>query len=208
MKGQRTIKTPEVRFKFGRLVQNVFKAFRDKIPETISVDVPSWDKTKILLDERRNLWGENGDLILKELQILLGLNFYQDTIDIFFVHNWKRAISEPLIIGFDYEGDAFVDILTHEIIHRLLMDNREKINGNRWAAEQYPDETDPSVINHILVHAVHKEIYLNTLKSPDRLRQDIERCQVSPGYVKAWDIVERDGHMNIIEKFKLWNQLK
>jgi hypothetical protein len=118
------------------------------------------------------------------------------------VYGYRVAFSNPLTISFRCKGDVFVDVLTHELIHVILTDNTSQINLSKWTEEKFPGITDRKTLNHILVHAIHKEIYINHLKSPERLAYDIEKCQAFPGYKEAWDIVEKEGSGELIEMFR------
>ncbi len=154
-----------------------------------------------MLSIRQDTWKNVERDIVVGVQNISGLNFYQNLIDVYFVSGFNGALSDPMVISLKFEGDRLVDVLTEEIIHRLLTDNVQKKNGSIWARNNYPDQTDKMVTNHILVNAIHKEIYLNVLESPDRLKRHIDSLN-SPSYKTAWDIVEKEGHLNIIRKFR------
>ena len=68
----------------------------------------------------------------------------------------------------------------------------------------YSEVDDISVRNHIFVHAVHEFIYRHVIKDENRLHGDKERMKKIKAtvYVKSWEIVERDGYKNILNKFK------
>lgn len=197
-----SFQVPEIRFQYGWLLTRAFYQYRKMLTEYKDEEPPAWNVVNEIVENRRKIWEPVEQKIITGMQEIAGLNFYQNIIDVYIVTGYSSAFSEPLVMSKKYEGDVFVDILTHEIIHRLLMDNKEGINGNSWAAEHYPEEKDSSVVNHILVHALHKEVYLSVLGSPERLMADKDRLKGFHGYEKAWDIVERDGHINIINKFK------
>lgn len=155
-----------------------------------------------IIEERRKLWKKWEKKIIPAMQKIAGLNFYQNIIDVYTVFGWKSAFSNPMVLSIKYEGDLFIDTLAHEMLHRLITDNIQKKNGTKWAAATYPKIKDPVVLNHILVHAIHKEIYLSVLKNPERLASNLERADKNPPYKRAWQIVEKEGHLNIINKFK------
>ncbi len=197
------IKIPEIRFKNGWLLTDAFVAYRKEIEKFKNDNnPPSWEKMMKVIEERKRIWKKHEKKILTAMQKLAGLNFYSNLIDVYTVYGWRLAFSEPLVISMRYEGEDFLDVLTHEIIHVLLTDNVQKKNGGFWPTMEYPNIKDKSTIHHILVHAIHKEIYLNVLKRPDRLERDIKNCQDWPSYKKAWEVVEKDGHMDIIERFR------
>jgi hypothetical protein len=57
----------------------------------------------------------------------------------------------------------------------------------------------------VLIHAILKYVYLDIIREKLLFETNIKRSLESKvtGYMKAWDIVEREGYMNLIEKFKL-----
>lgn len=196
------IKIPKILFKNGWLLSNAFAAYMHEIEKYKDHKAPSYEEGVKIAEQRKKLWKKYEKIVVTAMQKITGLNFSRDIIDTYTVFGWKGAFSEPLVIGMYYQGEDFLDVLTHELIHVLLVDNIQKRNGGIWPKKIYPKIKDKNAIFHILVHAIHKEIYLNVLKRPDRLEHDLKNAQNWPSYKMAWDIVERDGHMNIIEKFK------
>lgn len=196
------IKIPEIRFSNGWLLTSAFMAYREEIKRFKNKRAPSWKKMSKIVSVREKIWKKSEKKIITAMQKITGLNFYQNLIDVYIVYGWRTAFSDPMVIGMRYEDEDFIDVLTHEILHRLITDNIQGKNGGSWPAKIYPKIKDTRTIHHILVHAIHKEIYLNVLKRPDRLAKDIEKCQKWPSYKRAWQIIEKDGHSNIIEKFR------
>lgn len=196
------VSMPEIRILSGRFIDNVLYSYINRIEEYKDSKAPGRTEMVEAMRTRKESWQKEGVQILSALQKITGLTFYQNVIDVYLVGGWHRAFSDPLVISIKIEGETFVDVLTHELIHRLLTDNKQDKNGGVWCKKNYPDIADPAVSNHILVHAIHKEIYLNVLKRPDRLAADIEKCEVKPAYKEAWEIVEKEGYMNIVNKFK------
>ncbi len=193
---------PEIRIKHGWLLQNSVMNLREKIPELKHKKAPSKEKIERIISNRRKIWNKNEKKIIDGMKKITGLDFYANTIDVYMIFGLKGAFSDPLVINIGYEKNAFIDTLTHELIHRILTDNKLKTNGSFWTRKNFPKIKDNKALNHILVHAVHKAIYLDILKSPKRLKFDIEKCQKWPSYKLAWEIVEKKGYKNIISDFK------
>lgn len=196
------IKIPEIRFKNGWLLSRAFMAHKKEVKALRKIKIPTHEDMMRMLDEREKAWKKYEKKIIPAMQRIVGRNFYQNIIDVYSVYGYGHAFSQPLVIGIRWPIESFVDCLTHELIHVLLTDNAQKDNRNPWVRDTYHEIKDSTVLNHILVHAVHKEIYLNVLKEPERLENDILKCQKFPSYKKAWEIVERDGHEKIIEGFR------
>ncbi len=144
----------------------------------------------------REAWLNEHDIIFAEFE-KMGFDFgHEISIPAYLVAN-VGSFSDPLCLDIKHSPKEIVDILTHELIHRLITDNP---NVNFKAiAKDYP-EHGPLVTNHILVHAIHMKIYLN-LGWGDRLRKDIEYCKKYRDYKQAWSIVLREGPDEIIRKY-------
>jgi hypothetical protein len=106
-----------------------------------------------------------------------------------------------------YEPDKFIDVLTHELLHRLLTDNTTisyDTNLRRTWSELFGRDHKPATLVHIPVHAVHKAIYLDVLKEPSRFERDFagnKKHEAVP-YIEAWAYVEENGYKEIIEQLR------
>ena len=96
----------------------------------------------------------------------------------------------------------FLSLLTHELLHRLLTDNTKKIDVGAIWKEMFPNVSNRKVRNHIVLHAVLKELLLSVFKDKKELERIITFDQKFEPYKKAWDIVEEKGHKAIIDEFK------
>jgi hypothetical protein len=162
----------------------------------------AWMKQRVA--DYQAAWKPVEDKILHAMCASLGLEFFQNVLDVY-IAPWFNAFSEPLVIGVMREPDEFIDTLAHELLHRLLTDNttspKDALLANRW--EKLFGETDSfNETVHIPVHAVLKHIYLDILKQPERLERDIEHTKNDPPYKAAWDYVNGHDYMHIIELLK------
>lgn len=195
-----TSKLPEIRINFSRLLyESVSKplAKADNIKLHQPEEMISW------VEDYRMTWHPLETQILTGMQNCYGLQFYKSVIDVY-VAPWIRAMSSPLIMNFKYDTDKFIDVLTHELCHVLLNDNTLIKNPRKLGqiySQLYPDE-DLLTRNHIWIHAGLKYIFLDVLGSPSRLERDIQDHQDSPGYKRAWEIVERDGYKELITQLQ------
>lgn len=142
----------------------------------------------------------------------LRLSFRQNIIDVN-IAPWFHAFSDPMVIGVMQEPDVFVDTLTHELLHRLLTDNTLIPHETQLLPEWgklFGNQNSFTLLVHIPVHAVHKAIYLDILKAPERLERDIanNKKHGSKDYEGAWDYVEKHGYNEIISQLlKSYEQL-
>lgn len=194
---------PEIRIKDGWLLRANASQYLHKL----------WGKGGPLADddwmekrvrEYTDAWKPYEKKILRGLHEVLGLEYRQNIIDVY-IAPWFNAFSDPLVIGVMREPDEFIDILTHELIHRLLTDNTT-LPYDTWLLSRWEKLFGKGhsivCLIHIPVHAVHKAIYLDILKAPERLKRDITGNQKSQSidHVKAWEYVERHDYRAIIKK--------
>lgn len=202
-----TSNNPIIRIKNGWLIQGMIDDYLSQIPDIRHI-APSPEEFKEKVEERQALWGASGDMILNGMKKLTGLDFNEKIIDVYIVHGFHRAFSDPLVVSVKYSSVEFVDVLTHEIIHRLLTDNTDHIDVSAWIRNKFKDVDNTQAINHIFVHAVHEAIYRDVLYDPHRFEADVINCQKFPGYKLAWEVVSKFGYKNIISDFKKENRLE
>lgn len=196
---------PEIRIKDAWLLrENASKHLHELWGKDKKLADDKWMEWKV--GEYKKAWQPYEEKILRGMTETLGLSFRQNVIDVN-IAPWFHAFSDPMVIGVMLEPDVFVDMLTHELLHRLLTDNTtiphefdlrpewEKLFGKQHSFR---------LLVHIPVHAVHKAIYLDVLKAPERLERDIANNKKfeSADYVGAWNYVEKHGYEEIIKKLR------
>ena len=160
------------------------------------------------VEDYRQAWQSFEQKILRGMSELLGLSFRQNIIDVYITPYFIRDFSDPMVIGMRDQPDVFVDILSHELLHRLLTDNTTIADNDTGMLKEwrrlFGDKHNLIMTAHIPVHAVHMAIYLEVLKAPKRLERDIAKAKQlnATDYIKAWDYVERHGYQQIIDKLK------
>lgn len=194
-----------IRIKNARLVRENVSAHLHKLwgegREFVDDD---WVEKKV--DEYKKAWGPLEEKILRGMMDILSLSFRQNIIDVY-IAPWFRAFSDPLVIGVKFEPDRFVDILTHELLHRLLSDNTAIPSEFQILSEWeklFGSGHSKRMLVHIPVHAVHKAIYLEVLQATERLERDVEVFKKigAKDYVDAWEYVETHGYQKITEELK------
>jgi len=111
-----------------------------------------------------------------------------------------RPMSAPLlipIIGRDGErsDEEFLETLIHEIIH-VFVEERKKY-WRKFVDEEYKEESK-STQNHIIVYAILEDIYKKFFNS---LPGDFGDTDLPDSYIKAIDIVKKEGREKIIKDF-------
>ena len=163
-----------------------------------------WMEWKVT--EYQKAWKPVESKILTGITETLGLSFRQNIIDVY-IAPWFRAFSDPLVIGVMLEPDEFIDTLTHELLHRLLTDNTATPHETKFLTEWqklFGKKHSAVTVVHIPVHAVHKAIYLDVLKAPERLERDIANNKKydAKDYVAAWEYVDKNDYKEIIRKLR------
>jgi hypothetical protein len=204
-----TINFPEIRIKDAWLLRENASKFLHEL----------WGKGQPLTDdelmeklvaEYQVAWKPYEAKILKGMCEAVGLEFRQNTIDVY-IAPWFAAFSDPLVIGITNDADTFVDVLTHELLHRLLTDNTSIDFQTGALAKEWPKlfgtKHSFGVLVHIPVQAIHKYIYLDVLQEPARLKREIDNYRNETSYdpadyLQSWDYIEKHGYQKIIEKLK------
>jgi hypothetical protein len=152
-------------------------------------------------------WDKHGSAILSGLCDITQLEFHRDVIDVYIVSGNPRQFSNPIVMKCGFSPLEFVNELTHELIHRLFVLNRLKKSMIELGG--YMSESD-LVKDHILLHALLKYVYLDILNDESRLKINIDGSALhsTNEYSRAWEIVEVEGYMNIINEFKTKLKMK
>ncbi len=192
----------EIRIKNGWLIYQNVSVHLHKL----------WGKNKRLatikdVDKKvaayQKAWSKRERIILEGMFKLTGLRFKQNIIDVY-IAPWFAAFSDPMVLGIKYEPDRFVDVLTHELLHRLLTDNTKigKIDLLKEWKKLFGKNHTFNTLVHIPVLALHKAIMLEVLKQPKRLERDIATMKEyqATDYVKAWNYVNKNAYQDIINK--------
>ncbi len=200
---------PEIRIKDAWLLRENASKFLHEL----------WGKDQELADdalmekrvaEYEAAWKPYEAKIMNGICNAVGLEFRQNIIDVY-IAPWFAAFSDPLVIGIQNDPDTFVDVLTHELLHRLLTDNTSIDFQTGALAKEWPklfgEEHEFGVLVHIPVQAIHKHLYLDVLKEPKRLEREIENYKKETSYdpanyLNAWDYIDQHGYKEIIVKLQ------
>ena len=157
-------------------------------------------------------WKKHSEGVLNYMEEISGLKWRNAEIDCFVVKiSPFYSISYPLTIPIQFEADnqvytlsqdRYIDMLIHELIHILFVQN-EIITNNYFGyllKKKYSDEEFNAAI-HVPVHAMYKKILLCFFNEA-RLATDIKMSDYYPDYKRAWDIVMKEGEDKILEEMK------
>lgn len=150
-----------------------------------------------------SLWKPKGQTILKTLSEITGIEWREKTIVAYIIDQY-RGYSSPLTIPANMGESRFLYIMTHELTHRIL-DQRERAveHYESWIKSKYPDIM-PIVRNHVLVHAIDTALYLKLFSKEelDEHRGIDGTKKFGDPYVKAWELVDKEGYQEVINALK------
>lgn len=201
---------PEIRIKDAYLLRaNASKHLHElwaKDGDTLADD-KAMDK---IVAAYKKAWQPKEKQIIQGMCDLYDIEFCQNIINVY-IAPWFNAFSEPLVIGVRIKPDEFIDILTHELLHRLFTDNTSLPKVNNVLIKEWQKLFDKSLdfktLVHVPVHAGLKAIYLDVLHEPKRLERDIAWSnkyvkKYGNAYKAAWDYVEEHDYKIINQKLK------
>jgi hypothetical protein len=142
-------------------------------------------------------WKKTGRRILKELAAVTKLKWHEKEI-VAYITVGVYPFSDPLTLNLYGDTQHRIDVLTHELVHRILSDRRNwpkyQKNWNKIIAK-YKNEA-PNTKHHIVIHAIHEHI-LRKFYDENRLDKETKSVK-DTDYKKSWQIVKKEGYKNII----------
>lgn len=195
---------PQVRIQYAWLLAN---ATSESMNEKWGDGAPleTFEYYKDIADKYAGWWGSQDGDILEDLCKILNLRFRQNIIDVH-VAPWFYAFSVPMVIGVTFKTkDRFINVLTHEIIHRLLTDNTTYEYNHDFVAlwrGMFGDELSQNALIHVPVHAVMKKLYVDIMDRPGLVDLDRKSVAKNASYVEAWEYVDRHGYDEVVKKLR------
>lgn len=192
---------PEVRFKYGWLIADAASVtLNEKWGD--GTPLKSVEEYEAIARQYQDWWLPVGDTILRAMMDTLQLEFRQNTLDVYVVP-WFYAISDPLIVGPTFKSqDEVINLLTHELVHRLVTDNTKAEYGENMIEDwrMLFGNLGFNTLTHVPVYAVMKKIYLEVLERPDLLKKEAQSIGEDQEYAEAWAYVEQQGYQTVIDK--------
>lgn len=199
---------PKVKFEYSWPYDAFWKDYAKKYPNKMVGNKSSYKEIRKYIKKIEKIWEKEGKKILKEISNTTGLKWKNKKITCYIVGDcvpFSDPLTMPIISTTKYPN-WFIDTLTHELIHRLIARDNN-FNEHELIDKVYKKYRKENINtrNHILIHAIHKEIYLK-LFGKERLERNIRVMQFLQPYRRSWQIVEKEGHENIIEKIRKLNK--
>jgi len=189
---------PKVIFRYSW----IYDQLRREEFEKKSKNYPSPKETLNYIKKADKIWKKYENKILKEISRITELEWEEKEIQCYVVGGGMN-FSDPLTISPKKELSYFIDVLTHELIHRIFAPKKNYQKSEKawiYINKKYKKETWNTRV-HIVIHAIHKYIFLKFF-GEKRLEREIKIMNKFPEYKRAWEIIQKEGYQNIIKEFK------
>jgi hypothetical protein len=196
------MKIPKIEFRYSNVYDNRYREspLLQKKLEEKNESYPTSKEITNYIGKVEPLWRRKESAALTEMSKVTSLKWREKEI-ICYIIGYGRSFSDPLTVRLYKNKNGFIDTLTHELIHQIFIQNpRATTNWWKDMSKRYKEDSRHTKI-HVLVHAVHSHIYLNVFNKR-RLTDNIRKDQNASDYARSWQIVQEEGHENIIKKFK------
>lgn len=195
---------PGIRIKDAWLLRQNASAHLHKLWDKKDRPLADNEHMKKKVAAYKKAWNPYEKEIIHGMCDLLELEFRQNIIDVN-IAPWFGAFSDPMVIGVIYEPNRFVEVLTHELLHRLLSDNIQTDYGTDYPKQWkklFGEEHSFKTLVHIPVHATLQAVFDDVLHEPERTKHDKKLCEQWPDYHAAWQYVGENGYKEIIDQLK------
>lgn len=197
------MKYPEIRIRYGWLLSdNVSKPLNELWGD--GTPLRTFEEYEDIAENYKKAWKPYEKKIINGMCDAFGLTFRQSIIDVY-IAPWMGAYSDPMVIGVHYKPDHFIEIFTHELLHRLLTDNNESSYDTHYIKlwrRLFGDKHSKNTLVHIPVHAGLQAIFDNVLDEPKRTKHDKKQCEQWEHYDAAWKYVDKVGYKKIIDQLR------
>ncbi|TAL20281.1 hypothetical protein EPN90_01335 [Patescibacteria group bacterium] len=202
-KRDRTVRNPRVVFLYSSVYDEQWKNAWRNLPKKEG-RYPSPNFTQRYLSRLEEEWRKDEQRVFASILKYSGIPWFSLEHTCYVV-GYMVPFSDPLTIPVfrtEVPIDYVIDVLTHELIHRNLIQRQcyEKVEQALARLRQaYPRESE-NVIIHIIVHAIHERVFEEVF-STDRLRREKKIMFAITDYKRAWEIVESLGAEKVIQTF-------
>ncbi|MEP7103883.1 MAG: hypothetical protein ABI721_04210 [Candidatus Dojkabacteria bacterium] len=196
--------TPVIEFKYSDVYDKHWLEYFKLLK--LDSNYPSKQDIFGRIEEAETYWKNNGAKILESISKQSGLEWKSEKIIVYLVGK-AVPFSSPLTMSVwlnkmqDKTLRSWINVLTHEIIHNILVDNSwGKMMNLKNYLESLGDIAKKTYV-HIPVHAIHSLVYKDVFTDEDFLA-DIENTKnIDKDYFDAWSVVLEKGDKNIVEMF-------
>ncbi len=174
------------------------------------------EEVKNFIEKVSLKWKPLEEKIFSYIENLTGLKWKSKEINCYVIHTSDyMPISDPLTIAirfrsgneiFELTPDRFLNMLIHEIIHNLFIENEKETDYYfKELLDSCKYSQNWNVSTHIPIHAIYEKIFLKFFDKK-RLDKEIEIASFYPEYKESWEIVKKEGSLNIIAELKSFEE--
>jgi len=192
---------PKIVFRYSRVYNSYFKN-NPQILKYLNDNKKSYPEVNEITGFLKTIekkWEKIGPKILSEISTISNLEWKDIKVNCYIV-GYCRPFSDPLTIKIYDNLDDFFIVLIHELIHQIQIQN--KLLYKNWIKYLLKNYSNKSKLTrgHIFLYSVFSKIIINNFGKDKlgRYRGKINR----PEYREAFEIVDKEGIDNIINKFK------
>ena len=160
-------------------------------------DKQSIEAKKYIIKIEKN-WRKTGEKIVKEIEKVSKLKFRDDSTCFLVKNMYYNALSHPLTIKIHNDYDKFNDVLMHELIHVILVQN-DKGKELLYDLNRLYPKKDKSFISHLPLLLIEKKVIENLFGSKyyNKILKEDEKID---GMKEVWEEANR-----LYNKFKNFN---
>lgn len=187
---------PKIVFRYSGIYDKFLRTRKKK-----QKDYPSRRKILNYIKKVEKIWRKDERKILREISKITRLEWKEKFIPCYIITEGDFSLSYPMTIVMYKKPDFFIDVLVHELIHRIGVpeENSQRFKKSwEYINRKYKNETFKTKI-HIRIHAIHNHIYLK-FYNEERLKRDIKWASKHRDYRRAWEIVQKEDYQNIIKE--------
>ena len=198
-------KIPRLNIQYSKLLDPIFIFYCKNNPDLKEFGWNDWTPpTQEVISERvkkyKEVWNKYEKLVLTSICKKTSLKFNREVIDVYIVSGNSRQLSFPIVIKSGFSQEEFLEVLSHELIHRLFNIN-SKIVYKDIFKEMFPNESQTTQ-EHVITFALLKYLYNEVLKNDAYLSKSIQNTK-NTEYKRAWNIVETEGYKKLLKDFVL-----
>jgi len=183
------------------------------IPRGVKYDINKSTATAdAFISNVKKKWNPLESQVLGYISRVSGLKWKRKEITCYVPKiSWAAPFSDPLTIPittfknkktYTKSVDRFIDVLTHELIHNIFIDNEKELHRyfKHLIHKKYKRFKFATAI-HVPLHAIHEKVF-HKFFSRNRLKSEINFCKNWSAYNASWEIVLKEGNEAILKDLK------
>ncbi len=177
---------PDIHIQYSPYLDEIYKAWIWSDSRYKDWACPPLSEVKNKTSIFSQAWKNIGLEIIKGICLNTGLDFKRNHFSVYVVSGNTRTYSNPIVMKSGFSEREFVEMLTHELIHCLFVDNPRSSFVKK--IDDYAD--------HVVLYAVLESVLPGTIGRP----VDVEHFPVNARYLEAMNCVRVIGFREILAR--------